>query len=104
MSYDLPFLSPEAGAAELLSDDRLAEWFNSRPQEVQSLVRRFPPNTLWLIPAANVQDAYTPIAYNENGTLTLRRLRWRDGRPIWETFGHRPEDLVECIPLPPWAK
>lgn len=83
-----------------------AAWLASRPESVQKLALRYPPNVLYRLKTTG--QRYSCISYAEEGTvrvLVQPRFNPMQFFPL-EVFGIDPADLEECdVPAPgsrPW--
>ena len=73
----------------------LEEWIATRPPIIQDLVKRFPPDRLYLLKTSNHRVTIT--AYSEGGTLTVD-VTGKYNRIIFDrqVFGINPDNLEEC--------
>ena len=70
------------------------EWFESRPQVIQELVRKMPPGTWWHLLTGQNTTFYTPAAYNEDGTVTVGRFDTVLPFVPYSVFGCSPDDFI----------
>jgi hypothetical protein len=70
-------------------------WLADRPQSIQDLAARFPPDRLFRI-ATTGKRGYV-YSYSEDGTMTLA-VTGQFNRVLFgqRVFGLTPEDLTEC--------
>lgn len=71
------------------------QWVNERPECIQALVKKLPPDRLYLLKETNRRCFIT--AYHEDDTLTVSIT----GQYNWlmferQVFGVKPEYLEEC--------
>lgn len=72
-----------------------ADWVATRPEIVQDMCKKFPPNRLYrLSPNGNRVTIYS---YSEDGTMTVS-VTGEFNRVVFSrnVFGIKPEDLEEC--------
>ena len=76
------------------------EWIKSKPQVIQDLAKRLPPDRLYLLKSSGHRVELH--GYVEDGTLIVRVLgKWNKIMFERNVFGIKPEDLVECdVPGP----
>jgi hypothetical protein len=82
-----------------LDNEAWDEWVASRPQVVQELCKRLPPDRLYRMePSGNRVTIYS---YSEDGTVTVV-ISGEYNAVIFDrrVFGISPDDLAECD-LPP---
>jgi hypothetical protein len=68
------------------------EWFDSRPEVIKAMVRKWPYWNHYGIPPH--KDHYTIQGYNEDGTLRLIRWCHLTQEPRWHVFDVDPNTLV----------
>lgn len=71
------------------------EWAESRPPEVQELIRRLPPDRLYRMKSTG--SRVTLIAYAEDGTVRVN-ITGEFNAVVFErqVFGVKADDLEEC--------
>lgn len=79
------------------TDDQLREWYewvSSRPQVIQNMCHKYPPNVLFRMDSGH--RGYI-VSYNEGGTVTVA-VTGEYNLVAFDrsVFGVDPETLVEC--------
>lgn len=72
-----------------------AEWLAERPQVIKDLVKRVPPDRLYLLKSTN--HRIFVYSYSEDGTVTVAVMGKYNFLPFERrVFGIKPEELEEC--------
>jgi hypothetical protein len=84
-------------------DANYRAWLETRPPSVRAVAERVQPTGQILayhIPPTDGVYTLKAISENEDGTVTLKMLRWQlEGRLcVFEVFGIKPEDVVPIGP------
>lgn len=71
------------------------QWFSERPDIIQEMIKKHPPNLLYLLKSSN--HRVTLVSYSEDGTITVN-VSGDYNLVMFErsVFGVYPDDLVEC--------
>ena len=71
------------------------KWVESRPEAVQQLCKKLPPDRLYLLKTSN--HRVTLFSYSEDGTVTVNVTGKYNALTFErQVFGIKPEDLEEC--------
>jgi len=78
-----------------LPNEAFDQWVASRPDKVQELIRKLPPDRLYLLKTSG--HRVTIYSYNEDNTLTVTVTgKYNMITFARNVFGIKPEDLEEC--------
>ncbi len=82
---------------KILETDQEAwhEWVNERPEVIQELCAKFPPDRLYMLKTSN--HRVTIVSYSEDGTITVF-VSGEFNEIVFEreVFGVKAEHLEEC--------
>lgn len=78
-----------------LDDEAWQEWVSGRPESVQRVCAKLPPDRLYMLKTNG--HRVTIESYSEDGTMTVN-VTGEYNRVIFDrsVFGIKPEDLEEC--------
>ena len=83
-----------------IDEEAFQAWLTDQPEIVQELAKRFRPDRLYLLKISD--HRVTVASYCEDGTLEVDVTNEYNPYVLFErrVFGVKPENLVECDPLP----